>query len=60
MIFISLRRKPVDFNPVEALISPVAKPQGLGRAKVAKNHDFDVQSNWKLVWETTGSVITAT
>ena len=51
MIFISLASDPVDFDPVEAAIAPVAKPQGLGRGKVAKIMDFDVESNWKLVWE---------
>ncbi len=51
MIFISLAHEPVDFNPVAAAIAPVAKPQGLGRGKVAKMMDFDVESNWKLVWE---------
>jgi Rieske 2Fe-2S family protein len=51
MIFISLARQPVDFNPVEAAIAPEARPQGLARARVAKIMDFDVHSNWKLVWE---------
>lgn len=51
MIFISLSQEPVDFNPVEEAIAPVAKPQGLERGKVAKIMDFDVQANWKLVWE---------
>lgn len=51
MIFVSLAREPVDFNPVEAAIAPVAKPQGLNRARVAKIMDFNVESNWKLVWE---------
>ncbi|NJD58938.1 MAG: aromatic ring-hydroxylating dioxygenase subunit alpha [Anaerolineae bacterium] len=51
MIFISLAETPVDFNPVEKAIGPVAKPQGLARGKVAKIMDFDVKANWKLVWE---------
>ena len=51
MIFISLAQEPVDFDPVYATIAPVAKPQGMARAKVAKIMDFDVASNWKLVWE---------
>ncbi len=51
MIFISLAAEPIDFAPVEATIAPVAKPQGLDRGKVAKIMDFDVASNWKLVWE---------
>ena len=51
MIFISLAGEPFDFNPVEAIIRHEAKPQGLEHARVAKIMDFDVQSNWKLVWE---------
>jgi Rieske 2Fe-2S family protein len=51
MIFISLAQKPVEFDPAEAAIAQVAKPQGLGRGKVAKILDYVVDSNWKLVWE---------
>jgi Rieske 2Fe-2S family protein len=51
MIFVSLAETPVDFNPVEKAIGPVAKPQGLAYGKVAKIMDFDVMANWKLVWE---------
>jgi glycine betaine catabolism A len=51
MIFISLADQPADFEPVSATYSPVARPQGLARAKVARIMDFDVHSNWKLVWE---------
>jgi Rieske 2Fe-2S family protein len=51
MIFISLADQPLDFEPVSVTISPVARPQGLARAKVARIMDFDVHSNWKLVWE---------
>jgi Rieske 2Fe-2S family protein len=51
MIFVSLAESPVDFDPVEKAIAPVARPQGLARGKLAKIMDFDVASNWKLVWE---------
>ncbi len=51
MIFISLAAQPPDFEPVAALIAPLAKPQGMARAKVARIMDFDVVANWKLVWE---------
>ncbi len=51
MVFVSLADQPVDFNPVADAIGPVAKPQGMAHAKVAKIMDFDVDSNWKLVWE---------
>jgi Rieske 2Fe-2S family protein len=51
MIFISLADQPPDFELAAATIGPVARPQGLVRAKVARIMDFDVHSNWKLVWE---------
>jgi Rieske 2Fe-2S family protein len=51
MIFVSLAKQPLDFDAAAATISPVAKPQGLARAKVAKIMDFEVSANWKLVWE---------
>lgn len=51
MVFISLAHQPLDFEPVSTTISPVARPQGLVHARVAKIMDFDVHSNWKLVWE---------
>jgi Rieske 2Fe-2S family protein len=51
MIFISLAPQPLDFKPAAATISPIARPQGMARAKIAKIMDFDVHSNWKLVWE---------
>jgi glycine betaine catabolism A len=50
-IFISLAKEPMDFEAAYETIAPVVKPQGLQRAKVAKLMDFDVHSNWKLVWE---------
>ena len=51
LIFISLAHEPVDFNPACQAIAPVARPQGMARARVAKIMDFEVDSNWKLVWE---------
>lgn len=51
MIFISLADQPLDFEPVSETICPVARPQGLAHAKVAKIMDFDIQANWKLIWE---------
>ena len=38
-------------NSAYQAIAPVARPQGLARARVAKIMDFEVDSNWKLVWE---------
>ncbi len=51
MIFISLAQEPLDFERAYEEIASVVRPQGLNRAKVAKIMDFDVASNWKLVWE---------
>jgi len=51
MLFISLAEQPTNFDPVYATIAPVARPQGMARARVARIMDFDVASNWKLVWE---------
>jgi Rieske 2Fe-2S family protein len=51
LIFISLAHEPPDFEPAYRTIGPAARPQGLTRAKVAKIMDFEVQANWKLVWE---------
>ena len=51
MIWISLAKEPMDFDAAYETIAPVARPQGLARAKVAKIMDFDVHANWKLVWE---------
>jgi Rieske 2Fe-2S family protein len=51
LIFISLADEPVDFEAAYQTIAPEARPQGLARGKVAKIMDFEVDSNWKLVWE---------
>jgi glycine betaine catabolism A len=50
-IFVSLCDEPPDFSEAAATIGPVARPQGLERAKIAKCVDYDVAANWKLVWE---------
>ena len=51
MIFISLADQPPDFDKVAELIGPLASPQGMERAKVAKVVDYEVSADWKLVWE---------
>jgi Rieske 2Fe-2S family protein len=51
MIFVSLSQEPPDFEPAYQAIAPMARPQGLTHAKIAKIMDFDVHANWKLVWE---------
>ena len=51
LIFISLANEPPDFDAAHEVISTVAKPQALTKAKVAKAVDYLVKANWKLVWE---------
>jgi glycine betaine monooxygenase A len=51
LIFISLASQPPEFDAAYELLGELAKPQGLGRAKVAKSVDYLVKANWKLVWE---------
>lgn len=50
-IFVSLADVPSDFEVAREAMGPCAQPQGLNRAKVAKVVDYDVASNWKIVWE---------
>lgn len=51
LIYISLSDQPLDFEPAREILGSIARPQGLGRAKVAKAVDYLVKANWKLVWE---------
>ena len=50
-VFVSLADDPPEFNEAANTIGPLARPQGLNRAKVAKVADYEVAANWKLVWE---------
>ena len=51
LIYVSLADNPPDFSQAASAIDPLAQPQGLDRAKVAKVVDYDVSANWKIVWE---------
>ena len=51
MIFVSLAGQPPDFDEAAEQIGPLARPQGMERARVAKIVDYQVAANWKLVWE---------
>ena len=51
LIFINLATKLVPFDAAFKCLAPLLKPQGLGRAKVAKLADYWVKANWKIVWE---------
>ncbi len=51
LIYVSLAQTPPAFAPLREAFAPAALPQGFDRAKIAKVIDYDVESNWKLVWE---------
>jgi Rieske 2Fe-2S family protein len=51
LIYVCLASKAPAFDAAESSISPLARPQGFSRAKVAKAVDYLVKANWKLVWE---------
>jgi len=47
----SVSTSPPAFGSLRESFAKAAKPQGFDRAKIAKVMDYDVQANWKLVWE---------
>ncbi len=51
LIFISLAEKPPPFDAARELMTPYLKTQGFERARVAKQLDYEIHANWKLVWE---------
>lgn len=51
LIFVSFAVEPPDPGEAQAQIGPLARPQGMQRAKVAKTVDYEVAANWKIVWE---------
>jgi len=51
LVYVSFAEKPPAFAPLAEKFAAAAKPQGFERAKIAKVTDYEVQSNWKLVWE---------
>jgi Rieske 2Fe-2S family protein len=51
LVYISLAASPPDAAPLRAEFEPSAHPQGFERAKIARMIEYDVEANWKLVWE---------
>ncbi len=51
LIFLSLASDPPAFEPARRDMGPLARPQGLEQARVAAVVDYEVEANWKLVWE---------
>jgi Rieske 2Fe-2S family protein len=51
LVYVSLAADPPDFQPLREEFELAARPQGFERAKIAKMIEYDVEANWKLVWE---------
>ena len=51
LIFVSLAERPPPFTEAAERLLPMIAAQGLERARVARQIDYEVQANWKLVWE---------
>ena len=51
LIYFSLAAEPPEFDAALSLMAPALRPQGFGRARVARAIDYDIHANWKLVWE---------
>jgi Rieske 2Fe-2S family protein len=51
LIYVCLAADAPDFEPLREEFEHAARPQGFERAKIAKMIEYDVEANWKLVWE---------
>src|SRR5262245_12536662 len=51
LVYLSLADTPPPFAQARELMAPFLRPQGFARAKVAKQVDYEIHANWKLVWE---------
>ena len=51
LIYVSLAATAPAFDGLRERFEAAAKPQGFDRARIARVIDYEVESNWKLVWE---------
>ena len=51
LIYISLAAAPPAFAGLREHFAVPGAPQGFDRARIAHTIDYDVEANWKLVWE---------
>ena len=51
LIYVSLAAEPPDIEGLRREFSAMGTPQGFGRARIAHVVDYEVDANWKLVWE---------
>ena len=50
-IYVSLASRPPAFDGLRARFEAAGAPQGFDRARIAHVADYEVEANWKLVWE---------
>lgn len=51
LVFVWLGQSPAPLEQAADELARAMASQGLDRAKVAHQRDYDVRANWKLVWE---------
>ncbi len=51
LIYVSLAATPPAFDGLRERFTMAGAPQGFDRARIAHVADYDVDANWKLVWE---------
>ena len=51
LIYVSLAATPPAFEGIRERFAAAAAPQGFERARIATIVDYEVEANWKLVWE---------
>ncbi len=51
LIYVSLAATPPDVEGLKRDFATSATPQGFDRARLAHVVDYEVEANWKLVWE---------
>jgi Rieske 2Fe-2S family protein len=50
-IYVSLAESPSVFDAFRQRFAQAGAPQGFDRARIAKSIEYEVDANWKLVWE---------
>jgi glycine betaine catabolism A len=51
LIFVNLAEKPSPFAELRDHLSPILRPQGMGRGKIALIRDYALDVNWKIIVE---------
>jgi Rieske 2Fe-2S family protein len=51
LVYVSLAATPLPFDRFRSRFEIAGTPQGFDRARVAHVVDYEVEANWKLVWE---------